>query len=300
MSSATPNVYLSKDQWASSDVGARYRQGEKLTSPASHALLEQSGILDATKRGDRVRLLDNACGTGNLSSAYQAAVAALGDAKVDYQITCADFSESMLQSAQERAKEEGWKNTEFKVADAQDTKLPSNEYTHVLTSLGFGIFPNSDAALNEVDRALVPGGTLGITTWHYLGWPVLLQRGLELAGSSLKLPSMLARYKPNSGYDWSSVEVIEGLLSARGYTDIKITLLPTKTKFSKEEIVDGANGKMSLKMIMSLVSQEDREKWEDKVLPALAENWDSMFKDSDGLSTTEMTAIVTTAKKAAA
>ncbi|EJD54583.1 S-adenosyl-L-methionine-dependent methyltransferase [Auricularia subglabra TFB-10046 SS5] len=299
MSSTTPNIYLVKDHWASSDIGARYRQSEKLTSPASHALLEQSGVLDATKRGDRVRLLDNACGTGNLSSAFHAAVAALGDAEVDYQVTCADFSEGMIKTAQERAAEEGWKNTEFNVADAQDTKLPSNTYTHVLTSLGFGIFPSSDAALNEVDRELVPGGTLGITTWHYLGWPVLLQRGLELAGSPLKLPSMLGRYKANSGYDWSSVDVIEGLLKARGYTDIKVTLLPTKTKFSKAEIIDGDNGKTSLKMIMSLVSAEDRAKWENKVLPALAENWDNMFKDSDGLSTTEMTAIVTTAKKAA-
>ncbi|EJD55407.1 S-adenosyl-L-methionine-dependent methyltransferase [Auricularia subglabra TFB-10046 SS5] len=294
------NTDVFKDHWARSDIGARYKQIEKLTTPVAVALLEQSGALEASKRGDRIRLLDNACGTGSVSSLYHTGLSALKAEKTsDYRVTCADFSESMVAAARERAKAEGWKNTEIHVADAQDTKLPSGQYTHVLTSLGFGNFPNPDAALNEIRRELVPGGTMGITTWQSIGWSALLQHALEVLGSPLDaLPDFLAKYKTMTGYNWASADVIHSLLAARGYTDITIRELHTRIKFSKEEIIHGETGKMALKTVIGLVPEQERMKWEDKVVPTLDKQWDRIFADTDGMSIIETVSIVTTAKKA--
>ena len=49
-------------------------------------------------------------------------------------------------------------------------------------------------------------------------------------------------------------------------------------------------------MIMSLVNEDDREKWQDKIIPALDENWDRMFGASNGLYAMEMVAIIATAR----
>ncbi|EJD54822.1 S-adenosyl-L-methionine-dependent methyltransferase [Auricularia subglabra TFB-10046 SS5] len=283
--------------WNNLNVNSRYKGGEKIGGPVALALLEQSGVIEAAKSGVPVKLLDNACGTGIVTSTFHAIA---GGAASGFEVTCADFSEAMLNISRERAKTEGWKNTDFKIADAQDTKLQSGHYTHILTSMGFGIFPKSDAALDELERMLASGGTTGFTTWHYAGWPSLISRGLQLAGSSYVFSSMLASYKARTGYDWSSVEEIETLLKSRGYSEVKVNKVPTFPKFSKEEIASGETGRILVNIAVSMVGEEDvKSVLKEKVLPALAANWDDMFSESEGMYTMEMTAIVATAKKAA-
>ncbi|KZV97100.1 S-adenosyl-L-methionine-dependent methyltransferase [Exidia glandulosa HHB12029] len=294
MSTATSKETIGAEQWARKDVGKDYKLGERMTRVVAGVLLKQSGVLDAARAGGEVKVLDSACGIGIVTSLLQEA---LKDAPSNkWNVTCTDFSDGMISSAKERADVESWKNiVDITIADAQDTKLPSGSYTHVLTSLGFGIFPNSDAALDECTRMLVPGGTLGISTWHYASWPELMQRGLELAGSSVKFPALLDTYASRTGYDWSSVEAVETLLKKRGFEDVVVRLNEQVTPFSKEEMTGEVIGKMSLSMIIRMLPEEDRV-WEPKVLPAIAEHWSEMFGEG-GEYGMKMISVIATAKK---
>lgn len=113
-----------------------YQTGEKVTGQFAQALIDQSGlILETTTNQDRhLVVLDNACGTGIVSSLLHQQ---LDDkAKKKWKLTCGDISEGMLEYARLRAETEKWPNTETRIVDAQATQFPDAYYTHVFTAFG--------------------------------------------------------------------------------------------------------------------------------------------------------------------
>ena len=104
------------------------------------------------KAGDKV--LDCACGTGDLSFAF-------ADAKA--QVTGLDFTAGMLEVAKEKAKacaKEDWKAVAFIQGDAM--ALPFAAASFDVVSIAFGIRNVSDPAkaFAEFHRVLKPGGRL--------------------------------------------------------------------------------------------------------------------------------------------
>ena len=113
-----------------------YRTGEKVTGIFGKALVDQSALVtDAVSHpGQPIVVLDNACGTGVISSILQQELP--DKAKKNLQLTCGDFADGMLEYTRRRVESDNWVNVEVTKVDAQDTKLPSAHYTHVLTSFG--------------------------------------------------------------------------------------------------------------------------------------------------------------------
>ncbi|KAM3550960.1 hypothetical protein ARSEF4850_008095 [Beauveria asiatica] len=129
----------------------------KLAAP----LLPRMGL--TADRTAPVTLLDNAAGAGVMAQEVNAVLP-----RTTLQagsILATDMSEPLVGIMQERIKKEGWINTEARVADAQDTKLPDNTYSHVSILLGLHIIPDPDAAVKEAIRVLQPGGIFGATTF---------------------------------------------------------------------------------------------------------------------------------------
>lgn len=103
--------------------------------------------------GDRV--LDVACGTGDLSEAFAAAGAA--------EVVGADFTPGMLERARERAATLApERRPRYELADATD--LPFADATFDVVSIAFGIRNVGDPpkALREFHRVLRPGGRVVI------------------------------------------------------------------------------------------------------------------------------------------
>ena len=113
-----------------------YETGEKVTVQFAKTLLDQSGLVANTKLNPEKPLivLDNACGTGVVSSILQHELD--HQVKKNWHLTCADISEGMLECTRRRMAREAWLNAETKQVDAQETKLPTGTYTHVLTAFG--------------------------------------------------------------------------------------------------------------------------------------------------------------------
>ena len=112
-------------------------------------------------------------------------------------ITCLDYSESMMQSAKNRADEMGITNVRFMRGDVG--KLPfKDESFDVVTSLnGFHAFPDKDAAYKETYRVLKKGGI-------FCGC-------FYVQGSNKHTDKMIRRFYIKSGFFTEPFETVDSL-----------------------------------------------------------------------------------------
>ena len=101
---------------------------------------------EAVRPGDRV--LDAACGTGDL---------ALADRKAGGEVTGLDFSERMLERARR-------KSSQIKWVQGDALALPFDDASFDAATIGFGIrnVDDLDAGLRELARVVRPGGRLAV------------------------------------------------------------------------------------------------------------------------------------------
>jgi demethylmenaquinone methyltransferase/2-methoxy-6-polyprenyl-1,4-benzoquinol methylase len=100
----------------------------------------------AVRPGDRV--LDAACGTGDL---------ALADRKAGGEVTGLDFSERMLERARQKSDQVQW-------VQGDVLALPFGDASFDAATIGFGIrnVDDLDAGLRELARVVRPGGRLAV------------------------------------------------------------------------------------------------------------------------------------------
>ena len=78
---------------------------------------------------------------------------------LDAVITCLDYSENMMASAQEKAKALGIRNINFLQGDVGALPFEDESFDIVLSLNGFHAFPDKEVAYRETFRVLKPGGT---------------------------------------------------------------------------------------------------------------------------------------------
>ena len=74
-------------------------------------------------------------------------------------VTCLDYSEAMMASAQEKARTAGLQNVRFLQGDVGALPFEDERFDIVLSLNGFHAFPDKEAAYRETFRVLRPGGT---------------------------------------------------------------------------------------------------------------------------------------------
>ncbi|KAF7364276.1 Methyltransf-25 domain-containing protein [Mycena sanguinolenta] len=136
---------------------------EEITGVPAKIMLVQSGLLPTPPQNAKV--LDNACGSGVLTSLL---FDAIGNS-TDTAVVCGDLKEHMANSAWERIKANGW-NAEATVADSQALPFPDNHFSHNLMNFGMQLMPDPALAIKESFRVLKSGGTVGMTYWTAPGW----------------------------------------------------------------------------------------------------------------------------------
>ena len=73
-------------------------------------------------------------------------------------ITCLDYSEAMMASAQAKAQAAGLQNVRFMQGDVGALPFGDEQFDIVLSLNGFHAFPDKEAAYRETFRVLKPGG----------------------------------------------------------------------------------------------------------------------------------------------
>ncbi|KAL4957160.1 S-adenosyl-L-methionine-dependent methyltransferase [Aspergillus filifer] len=256
----------------STDFVRRYKLAEQLTSLFSGPLITQSGLATSSS-AKPLTILDNACGTGVVSSAIQKILC--GQDKKEWKLASGDFSEAMIECTKERAREEKWVNSEVMLVDAMDTKLESEAFSHVLTGFAIPMLPDNDAALKECLRILQPGGTYASTNWKTTPQIALMLSSLSSLKDCLPLPDSTEFQKAiNKG--WDNESTIISTLESHGFVDVKVTPVTDSVSVSISDFVE-MNRSFVPGMLGRFWSKEQMEEYVPKIPGAMQEYLEREF-----------------------
>jgi ubiquinone/menaquinone biosynthesis C-methylase UbiE len=112
-------------------------------------------LLDVLSPEYHSRLLDVACGTGQL--AQQAVV------QYACSVEAVDLSEGMLREAKRRS--DGVKGINYRQGDAEQLEFADGSFDYAASAFGLMYFPDPRRAISEIRRVLRPGGRAGFAVW---------------------------------------------------------------------------------------------------------------------------------------
>lgn len=154
------------------------------------ALEYQARALEPIPTGFAGKLLEVPVGTGVLSMPVWATLPGAN-------ITCLDYSEKMMEAAQNRARNTGIKNVKFLQGDVGALPFEDESFDIVISLNGFHAFPDKEAAYRETFRILKKGGIF--TGCFYV------------EGSCAKTDKMIRRFYIKSGFFTPPFETVESL-----------------------------------------------------------------------------------------
>jgi SAM-dependent methyltransferase len=139
------------------------------------------------------RWLDVACGTGAIAERAASAGA---------DVTGLDLSPVLIETAQERAAEQGLE-IEYVVGDAEALPFEDATFAKVSSAVGIMFAPDHEAVARELARVTAPGGRIALANW-------------TPEGGIGKLFKVMAPYQPapppSSPFDWGKEDRVRELL----------------------------------------------------------------------------------------
>jgi ubiquinone/menaquinone biosynthesis C-methylase UbiE len=164
--------------------------------PASHRDAHgiHERVIDTLAPAAGDRWLDVACGTGAIAERAAAAGA---------DVTGLDLSPVLIETAQERAAEQGL-DIEYRVGDAENLPFEDGSFGKVSSTFGIMFAPDHEAVARELARVTEPGGRLVLANWTPQG-------GLG------KMFKVMAPHQPapppSSPFDWGDEPRVRELLA---------------------------------------------------------------------------------------
>jgi ubiquinone/menaquinone biosynthesis C-methylase UbiE len=127
---------------------------------ANYAVKAGVGFIERTPIKPGSRVLDVACGTGNVS---------LPAARAGAVVTGVDIASNLLEQARKRAAAEDL-NIRFDEGDAEDLPYAEGEFDIVVTMFGAMFAPRPDRTAAELIRICRPGGQIAMGNWTPQGF----------------------------------------------------------------------------------------------------------------------------------
>jgi SAM-dependent methyltransferase len=134
-----------RDTWSAGDFGQIARYSAKSAEQFVDRLQIQPGA----------RVLDVACGTGNL---------AIPAARKGAQVWGIDIAPNLLEQARERASAESLQAV-FEEGDAEQLPYPDAHFDVVMSMFGAMFAPRPEVAASELARVCRPGGAIAMANW---------------------------------------------------------------------------------------------------------------------------------------
>ncbi|KAJ7587388.1 hypothetical protein C8J56DRAFT_941834 [Mycena floridula] len=260
------------DFFARDDVAKSYSAVERVTGPPALALIQQAGLSVPVDRGIKFEVLDNACGTGVVSTLLYDAFKGRYDT---LNLICGDFSPQMVAACKGRVEQMEGLKAEVRILDGQAIDIPADTFTHVLTNFGFQSFPQALLGLTEAVRVTQPGGTIGMTNWIEAGWvPAFRLAVSRIPGARAftgTLPAMLKQGNLWHEEGWTQ-QKLESIPEIDPVT-IKIEQHTFETILAGEEDIRAFMGPLEpmLKVFISDWSDEERAAAEGKLMDGIVQ-----------------------------
>lgn len=199
-----------KSAWMAGDFG----QIANYNIRAGEEFIQRTPI----KPGDR--LLDVACGTGNV---------AIPAARAGANVTGVDIATNLLEQARKRAAAENL-HIEFQGGDAEELPYRDGEFDSVVSMFGAMFAPRPDRVAAELVRVCQPGGLIAMANWTPEGF----------IGQAFRLTSKYVPPSPGMPAPalWGDEKTVRQRLS-RGIANLNMTRIKLQMKypFSPKEVV---------------------------------------------------------------
>jgi len=256
-----------RQQWDEA-AGAWNAWGGLLQSwlgPATEAMLDMAGV------GPGSHVLDVAAGAGDQSLMAAERVGPSG------RVLATDISPGILEYAAENARMQGFENVETAVMDGEALSVPPMSFDAAISRVGMIYFPDQQAALAGIRKALKPGGRFATIVYATPETNGFFSIPVKIIRERAKLPP------PQPGqpgpFSLGGPGVLAGVLEQAGFSDIEAreidapVILPSAAdclRFERESF--GA-----LHQMMGALSDAERDAVWDEIHEALR-----AFETDDG------------------
>lgn len=161
-------------------------------------------------RGGEVKVLDMACGTGDVSIALR---------RKGLDVVGADISENMLALARKKAPE-----IDFRYGDASELPFADGSFDAVTIAFGIRNFDKRAQCIRELHRVLKDGGMLAIAEfsiprnrlWRGI-YTLYFKNILPAVGRLVSKQAYAYSYLPESSFDFPAPEKFRAELSEGGF-----------------------------------------------------------------------------------
>jgi len=196
--------------WTAGDFGQIAKSYETGAADFIERLNLQTGM----------RVLDVACGTGNLS---------LPAARAGAVVTGVDIAQNLIEQARASADNEGLK-IQFDVGDAEKLSYGDSSFDAVVTMFGAMFAPRPETVAAELKRVCRSGGTIAMANWTPTGF---IGQMFKLTGKHVPPPNM------PSPVLWGDETAVKERFQS-GIADLKTTRreITFKFSFSPAEVVE--------------------------------------------------------------
>ncbi len=201
----------------------------RVASPCTGYLAQALFLSAAGRLPTAARILDVACGPGDLSIA--AALHCLDEARKTGSaghVVATDFSPAMVARTRQRLHALGTKRAvSCQVEDGQKLTFEAASFDAVFSSFGIFLFPDRLAGWREAARVLRPGGIFATAVWRGAEHNELARMQMEPLMASLP-----ERIKAGLGQaPWANITTADGLIDeicAVGFIDPEVIVRDTE------------------------------------------------------------------------
>lgn len=255
-------------QWEAA-ADAWHRWGPTIESwlgSATETMLDDAGVTTGS------RVLDVAAGAGG-----QTLVAARRAGPTG-KVLATDISPAILECARQAAQDAGLSNITTLVADGEDlSAVEEGGYDVAISRVGLIYFPDQQAALAEMRRALRPGGRISAVVYSTADRNAFFSIPVGIIRQRAELPPP-APGQPGP-FSLGSPGVAEEVFAKAGLTDITVTTVPSPVRMqSAAECVQFERESFgALHQMLSGVDESEREDVWSEITEQL-----SQFEGPDG------------------
>ena len=189
---------------------------------ATEVMFDMAGI------GPGSRVLDVAAGAGD-----QTLQAAERVGKSGY-VLATDISPAILEFAAANARNAGHPNVETRVADGENLEVEEGAFDAVISRVGLIYFPDQQAALQGMKRALKPGGRVAAIVYASADRNPFFSIPVSIIRSRANLPPPLPG-QPGP-FSLSGAGVLEQAFTKAGFVDVssRVVAAPLRMKNTAE------------------------------------------------------------------